>query len=195
VTAVRGSRLAALVLACALVACSAGAKRPSPATTYVGPAPTLATTTSTSPTRYAVARGDTLTGIARRFDVSVAAIAGANHLTKLDQLVPGQVLVIPKPPPVGLVIRPAQGVLGDAFTFSLTGAKPDEVVVFEVVRPDGGKFVGPAHVTQPDGTVSTSYSTVFGDALGLYKVLAAGNEGTVVHAEFQVLAPPSSTTG
>jgi LysM repeat protein len=160
-----------------------------------GPAPTLATTSTTTLTRYAVARGDSLTAIARRFHVSVEAVAAANHLTDLNQLTQGQVLIIPPAPPVSLVIRPAQGPLGSAFTFSLSGAKPDEVVQFEVVRPDGGKFVGPSHIAQPDGTVTTTYATVFGDALGTYKVLAAGNQGTVTHTEFAVVAPASSTNG
>jgi LysM repeat protein len=198
VTTARAPRLVALVLTLAglCTACTTGHEHPQPtSTSSARPAATVATTSTTAPTRYRVAPGDTLTAIARRFHVSVAAVAIANHLTNLNQLTLGQVLVIPPAPPVRLAIRPAQGTLGSAFTFALTGAKPDEVVQFEVVRPDGGKFVGPAHVAQPDGSVSTTYGTVFGDALGTYKVLAAGNEGTVVHTEFVVVAPAANTTG
>jgi LysM repeat protein len=199
VTAARRYRLArhlltALACACLPVACGTSHKARQAPTTEAGPRPTVATTSTTGPTRYTVARGDTLTAIARRFRVAVAAVAAANHLTNLNDLTPGQVLVIPPAQPVRLVIRPPQGTLGGGFTFSLTGAKPDELVLFEIVRPDGGKFVGPPHIARPDGSVSTTYLTVFGDALGRYKVLAAGNEGTVARADFQVVAPPSSTT-
>jgi LysM repeat protein len=196
VTAPRGPWLAALAFAVLPVACSASTKHTPPTATNLGAGASLpsSTTSTTSPVRYTVARGDTLTAIARRFHVDVAAIASANHLTNTDQLNPGQVLIIPPAPPVRLVITPARGILGNVFAFSLTGAKADEIVVFEVVRPDGGKFVGPQHVAHPDGSVSTTYLTVFGDALGQYRVLAAGNEGTLAHTEFEVSAPPPATT-
>jgi LysM repeat protein len=194
-TATRWPRLATLALTCLLVACTSGPKAQQPPSSSQAPAANVATTSTTIASRhYTVARGDTLTVIARRFNVDVAAIAAANHLTNLNQITPGQVLVIPAPKPVMLVIKPAKGVLGSVFAFSLSGAKPDEVIVFEVVRPDGGKFVGQAHIAQPDGSVSTTYLTVFGDALGLYKVLAAGNEGTVAHTDFEVTGPPTSAT-
>jgi LysM repeat protein len=195
-TATRWPRLAAPALACLLVACTSGSKAQGrPPSAAQGPAATtVAPTTTTTTPPYTVARGDTLTKIARRFNVDVAALASANHLTNLNQITPGQVLVIPAPKPVTLVIRPAKAVLGSVFTFNLTGAKADELILFEVLRPDGGKFVGQPHVAHPDGTVSTTYLTVFGDALGQYKVLAAGNEGTVAHTAFEVTAPPTATT-
>jgi LysM repeat protein len=195
-TATRWSRLAAPTLACLLVACTSGSKaqgRP-PSSAAQGAPTTVATTTTTITPRYTVARGDTLTKIARRFNVDVAAIASANHLANLNQITPGQVLVIPAPKPVTLTIKPAKGVLGSVFTFNLTGAKADELILFEVLRPDGGKFVGQPHIAHPDGTVSTTYLTVFGDALGQYKVLAAGNEGTVAHTNFEVSAPTPGAT-
>ena len=52
--------------------------------------------------QYTVRSGDTLTGIASRYGVSMMTIWWANHLTQKDQLHQGQVLVIP--PVNGLVI-------------------------------------------------------------------------------------------
>jgi murein DD-endopeptidase MepM/ murein hydrolase activator NlpD len=44
---------------------------------------------------YTVKRGDTLTGIARRQHLSIAAITGANGITNPNRIFAGQVLVIP----------------------------------------------------------------------------------------------------
>jgi LysM repeat protein len=44
-----------------------------------------------------VQRGDTLSGIARLFDVTVTEIAVANDIASVDVIYEGQRLVIPKP--------------------------------------------------------------------------------------------------
>src|SRR6185369_4695962 len=56
---------------------------------------------------YTVRSGDTLVGIAGRYDVSVMTIWWANHLTSTTQLHVGQNLVIP--PVNGLVVTVAAG--------------------------------------------------------------------------------------
>jgi murein DD-endopeptidase MepM/ murein hydrolase activator NlpD len=56
---------------------------------------------------YTVRSGDTLTGIASRYDVSMMTIWWANHLTAKDQLHVGQRLVIP--PVNGLVVTVKAG--------------------------------------------------------------------------------------
>ena len=94
---------------------------------------------------------------------------------------------------VRLTIRPGEGTAGDTFTFALTGAKPGETVLFEILHPDGTTFIGSPHTAASDGTVTTTYSTAFDAQAGPYKVLAAGNQGTVVHTTFGVDAPPPST--
>ncbi len=48
---------------------------------------------------YVVAEGDTVSGIAERFDVSTGAILEANDLDNPDRVMVGQALVIPPPEP------------------------------------------------------------------------------------------------
>lgn len=74
--------------------------------------PTLATeeslATSTSPSEtavdgpaqatYEVKSGDTLSGIATTFGITIADLADANGLSDIDSISPGQVLVIPAKP-------------------------------------------------------------------------------------------------
>jgi len=84
--------LAVSVCAALLVACGVEPTRPAktrPFALATTAAPT--TTRTTRPTTtvplicYQASRGDTLTAIARRFGVSVAAIAAANHISNPDQ--------------------------------------------------------------------------------------------------------------
>lgn len=54
--------------------------------------PRLPTATSFSQIDYVVQRGDTLTSVARRFELTVEAVAAQNNLRPTDQLLVGQVL-------------------------------------------------------------------------------------------------------
>jgi LysM repeat protein len=197
-TGVLGSHLRRRLLAATaavVAACSVAPRRTGEATT-VAPATTVATTTTTAPPiTYQVRQGDTLTAIARRFGVSVAAIAKANHLTDLGNITEGQVLAIPPAPPVRFVITPSHAGLFAVFNLNLTGAKPAETVLFEIVSPDDRKFIGPPHTATPDGSVSTTYLTTPGDPPGVYKVLAAGNLGTLARADFRIDATNASAPG
>ena len=76
---------------------------------------------------YKVRSGDTLTGIAHRFGVSMMSIWWANSLTSKDKLHIGQVLLIP--PVTGLVITVADGDTLDSIA-QRTGATPDEIVAY-----------------------------------------------------------------
>jgi hypothetical protein len=96
-------------------------------------------------------------------------------------------------PKATLAIKPSEASAGDAFTFALSGARPGETVLFEVLHPDGTKFIGPPHTVGADGSVTATYSTAYRDQAGPYKVLAAGNRGTVVHTSFTVDVPPPIT--
>lgn len=55
------------------------------------------TTAETSPTAYIVQRGDNLSRIARRHNVSLAALLAANPISKPDTIFAGMVLTIPAP--------------------------------------------------------------------------------------------------
>jgi murein DD-endopeptidase MepM/ murein hydrolase activator NlpD len=76
---------------------------------------------------YKVRSGDTLTGVAHRFGVSMMSIWWANHLTSKDKLSIGQVLVIP--PVNGLVVTVAEGDTLDSIAKS-TGVPVDEIVSY-----------------------------------------------------------------
>jgi LysM repeat protein len=58
---------------------------------------------------YKVRRGDTLEKIARRFGVSVGALAQANHLDA-DELPAGKRLIIPGKPPAAIAVKPDSAV-------------------------------------------------------------------------------------
>jgi len=66
------------------------ASTPAPTPVPVTPAPT-----PVPPTTYAVVEGDTLALIAQRFGTTVAALQSANGIEDPDEIVVGQVLVIP----------------------------------------------------------------------------------------------------
>ena len=102
-----------LILAVSLVACGGGSDSPSPRTPDVSATPALPTgptasqtiqpqaspsaaTPAPSGTIYVVRRGDTLTAIAKHFNVSLAALRAANpDITNPRLLQVGHKLVIP----------------------------------------------------------------------------------------------------
>jgi murein DD-endopeptidase MepM/ murein hydrolase activator NlpD len=79
--------------------------------------------------RYKVRAGDTLTGIANRFDVSMMTIWWANNLKRKDDLKVGQTLIIP--PTSGLVVTVKEGDTLDAI------AKTNRVSKHEIFEFNG----------------------------------------------------------
>ena len=151
------------------------------------------TTTTLPATPYRVKPGDTLSEIAGRFHVSVAAIVARNHLANPDRVADGQTLLIPPRPPLALAVTPAAGPAGKTFMLRLVGAKPSEVITFEVRSPHGS-FRGPPHTATVDGSVTTTYQTASSDSPGIYTVIAHGTAGTSVSARFPVLPPTTPVT-
>jgi LysM repeat protein len=147
---------------------------------------TTAPTTTTPQTTYQVKRGDTLTGIARYFGISNAAIAQANQLGSEDRITEGQTLIIPPAPPAALGVTPPDGISGDTFTFTLNGAKNGETIVFEIVAPGGKVFKGSPHTSSRDGLVSATYISS-GDSPGTYDVVATGDRGTSLRGSYRLL--------
>ena len=178
-------------IAClALAACSTSAQhngRHVGTTTHpTSPISRATTTPTTVPLlHYRVKRGDTLAAIATRFRVSIDAIVFVNHVADPNRVAEGQVLLIPPPLPLRLVVTPSVGQPGRAFHFNLTGAKPAEMIRFEIDSPTG-KYQGPPHTVSTDGTATATYQTSGFDPSGIYEVVATGNSGTTARAIFGV---------
>jgi LysM repeat protein len=193
-----GRRLGAIAAVCVAGSTACGAlSAPSEKVTTVAPAAqTVITTTSTTAatTTYAVVRGDTLTAIARRFGVTVAAIVAANHLTSQDALSVGEVIHVPPVLPLGLTISPGEGPAGTSFTLRVVGVAPTDTVTFSITQPGHHPYTGPQHTPGPDGTVSATYETYPTDPAGAYVVLARTSSGKGAFASFRVDAAATSPT-
>jgi len=202
VTRIPGA-LAAVAVACVGLAAGCGA---SGSTRHVAASSSsaVATTTSTGargPTTtatipsiaYRVKRGETLTTIARRFHVSIAAIVSGNHVTDPDHLAEGQTLRIPHAPPLVLVVTPPEGQAGQAFRLELTGAVPSETIKFEIDSA-AGKYSGGPHTASADGVVRATYRTSLRGPVGTYTVIATGDMGTAARSTFAIVAAPTTSS-
>lgn len=152
-----------------------------PTATTVAPS-----TPAPAPTPYQVKRGDTLTSVARFFGMSTQTLAAANQLDSEARLTEGQVLQIPPAPPAGVTVSPPDGISGGTFTFTVTGAKVGETITFQIVAPSGKVFTGSPHTASNDGIVTASYISA-GDDPGTYAVVATGDRGTSLRAEYRLL--------
>lgn len=170
-----------------LVACGqARSDRAKPAGTTPTATTVAPTTAAPAPTPYQVKRGDTLTSIARFFGVSSQTLVAANQLGNQDRLTEGQVLQIPPAPPAGVTVAPTDGISGNTFTFTVTGAKVGEKITFQITGPGGKVFSGSPHTASNDGVVTASYISS-GDDPGTYAVVATGDRGTSLRAEYRLL--------
>jgi LysM repeat protein len=151
------------------------------------------TTTTRGEEKYTVKAGDVLSSIAKKFDVAAAVIVERNQLADPDHLVAGQVLVIPPPTPVRLIVKPKKVEVGESVDITLKGAQPNELIVFEIYRP-AGKFTGQTHTAFEDGEVSTTYQLGKADTPGEYIVVAKGDQITKASATFHVVAAKSTTS-
>lgn len=83
------------------------------------------------------------------------------------------------------LVAPAQVVAGREIRLEVVGAKAHEKVVFAITGPTG-TYVGPSHLADNRGTVSTTYrpgATVPG---GTYRVVVLGDRGTGVQSDLVV---------
>jgi LysM repeat protein len=112
-------------------------------------------------TEYVVEPGDTLSSIAKKFDVSLNTILWANELNSRSLIQPGQ----------KLIVLPVTGVLhyvksGDTVSkiVSTYKAKTEDVVLFNNLSNSGDIYIGDILII-PNGTKpSTSYSYAFSNA-------------------------------
>jgi len=187
-----GRLIAVITCATLLIGCSSSSKRSTrhvSTTTQARSTTTAPKTTTTAPLKtYQVKRGDGLATIAERFHVSVAAIVFTNRIADPDRLAEGQILRIPTQPALALVVTPARGKRGQTFELSLIGAKAAEVIKFEINSP-AGKRTGPPHIASKNGSVVTRYQTSAVNPPGTYKVIATGNKGAKVRADFVIVKP------
>jgi LysM repeat protein len=148
------------------------------------PAKTTPPPTTAGPVVYLVQRGDTLTGIAHRFQTTVGAITAGNQLTDPDNLTEGQRLTIPTAASVHLVAQVLAAGDGPGFRLRVTGMSASEPITFTIDSPDGTTYTGAPHVASATGTVSTTYDTKIQS--GAYHVAANGDDGTSVEITFHV---------
>ncbi len=150
------------------------------------------TTTTPGPIEYQVKAGDNLTKLAKFFGLTPTFLANFNHLGNADSLTVGQVLQVPRRPPIRLVVMPPDGPAGETFNFNLTGAAPQEMITFEIDGPGNSKFTGPPHMAADDGSVSTTFQSGATDLPGVYSVLARGDQGSMIQATFRITPTPTS---
>jgi tyrosinase len=124
---------------------------------------------------YVVKKGDTLSGIAEMFGVSLAALELTNpQITNPDLIFPGQVVVVPVgpfPPPGSYVVQPGDTLSGIAELFTVTLAaleaanpqitNPNLIFPGQVVHIPGGVQT---YVVQPGDTLS-GIAQQFGEPL------------------------------
>jgi LysM repeat protein len=84
---------------------------------------TLAPTTTTIPQVYVVQKGDSLSGIAKKFGVSAAKLAAFNNITDPDKIQAGQKLNLPQPGDVVVTLAPTT-----TATPTVTTARPRATV-------------------------------------------------------------------
>jgi hypothetical protein len=125
--------------------------------------------------------------------VGLAACGGGG--SKATTTTSGPPTTLPKPV-ANIVIRPAQGPVGTAFTLIGTGFKPGETVTFQVVFPDPSHppFAGQPHKTTPDGAVQTTYRATPGNPNGTYTVKATGDMGTTGENTFVLGSASAAST-
>lgn len=186
-------RVAVIAVSLTLAACAGSSK---PSTTKPTRHRSVASSSTTTTTRpfftYQVKQGDSLTSLATFFGITLDALASVNHLSDAAALTVGQTLEVPPRQPVQLAVSPGDGPAGTSFMLSLTGAKPNETVTFQINGPTV-KFTGPAHTAGPDGSVTTMYQTGTSDVAGTYTVIASGNQGTTAQATFRIDASSAAT--
>lgn len=133
-------------------------------------------TTAGNPTRdittYAVQPGDTLSGVASKFNITTSTIKWANNMDSIDSITPGQSLTIL--PVTGLVVNVAAGDTADtlaakynANAAQITSFNNAEITGLEVgqqiIIPDGTKSESPQPVAQI-ATAQISHGSVAGSS-------------------------------
>lgn len=104
---------------------------------------------------YVVRDGDSLSEIAKMFDVSISTIIWANDIKKGDLIKPGQTLLILPVSGVKYIVKEGDTIKGIATKFK---GNTDEIIQFNGL-PESGKLVVGSEVIIPDGEDSSSAPT------------------------------------
>ena len=125
-----------------------------------------------SGTKYTVKAGDTLYSIAKKYNVTVAALAKANNITNYNLIRVGQVLTIPgktTPPPatsVNYTVKAGDTLYSIAKKYNVTVAalaKANNITNYNLIRV-GQVLTIPGKTTTPPAT-SVNYTVKAGDTL------------------------------
>ena len=142
------------------------------------------------PIHHTVRRGETLTSIAARYGVSVAAIANANHITNINRIYVGQRLVIPcrgTPPIPPPTPPPAGGPWAGKYfnNTDLTGSpvltRNDKAINFN------WGFGSPDPQVVTSDFFSAHWSRTANFSAGLYRFFARSDDGIRVWVDGQII--------
>jgi N-acetylmuramoyl-L-alanine amidase len=147
-----------------------------PATPPAAPAAPAAPATPAANGSYTIQRGDTVTAIARKFGVTIAAILSANGLSASSIIYAGRTLVIP-----GAGVQPAQVGPVTVVPNSGSSVQANAQVIISVGRslgvPDYGIVIALATAEQESGLQNLSYGDR--DSVGLFQQRPSAGWGTV----------------
>jgi hypothetical protein len=125
---------------------------------------------------YTIQRGDTVTAIARKFGVTIAAILSANGLSASSIIYAGRTLVIP-----GAGVQPAQVGPVTVVSSSAGSVQANARVIISVGRslgvPDYGIVIALAAAEQESGLQNLSYGDR--DSVGLFQQRPSAGWGTI----------------
>ena len=125
---------------------------------------------------YTIQRGDTVTAIARKFGVTIAAVLSANGLSASSIIYAGRTLVIP-----GASVQPAQVGPVTVVSNSAGSVQANAQVIISVGRslgvPDYGIVIALAAAEQESGLQNLSYGDR--DSVGLFQQRPSAGWGTV----------------
>jgi LysM repeat protein len=148
----------------------------------VNPAPSATPAVAVAPVApaakgsYTIQRGDTVTAIARKFGVTIAAILSANGLSASSIIYAGRTLVIP-----GAGVQPAQVGPVTVVSSSAGTVQANAQVIISVGRslgvPDYGIVIALAAAEQESGLQNLSYGDR--DSVGLFQQRPSAGWGTI----------------
>jgi LysM repeat protein len=149
---------------------------PASATPPTAPAASVSPAAPAANGSYTIQRGDTVTAIARKFGVTIAAILSANGLSASSIIYAGRTLVIP-----GAGVQPAQVGPATVVPNSVGSVQANAQVIISVGRslgvPDYGIVIALAAAEQESGLQNLSYGDR--DSVGLFQQRPSAGWGTV----------------